>query len=115
MTGIDAAALGEDQLRPVYRERAQLLALIAAHYPAVLAYSDPSEPELPVLTLTTPAGQATWHLNPDDLDLFAHVRLVSAEQAPAWDGHTSVQKYQRLAYLVAALTTGLQHLPEVPR
>lgn len=86
----------------VYTERAHLVAYLAAQHPAVLAYSDPDEPDWPVITVATPAGQMSWHLSPDDLDLVAHVPLVSADDPRAvWDGHTTPDKYERLR----ALTT----------
>lgn len=89
----------------VYRERAHLVAHLAARpdYPSVLSYSDPDEPEWPVLTVHTPAGQLTWHIAPADLDLFAHVPVVAADDPLArWDGHTTDEKYARLR----GLTTG---------
>ncbi|WP_160051269.1 hypothetical protein [Nocardiopsis sp. FR26] len=88
----------------VYRERARLAAYVAARHPSRLAYNDPDEPDWPVLYVDTPAGQLTWHLNPADLDLVAHVPIVAPDDPAArWDGHTTPEKYRRLA----ALTTGL--------
>lgn len=81
----------------VYRERAHLLALLTTHYPSHLQ-PDPAEPDWPVLYLILPTGQATWHISPDDLGLFDHVRTDIHE---AWDGHTTEQKYERLAELTA--------------
>ncbi len=76
----------------VYRERAHLVAYLAAVHPSVLGI-DPDEPDWPVVYVSTEAGQLSWHLAPDDLPLFAHVaRSASA----AWDGHTTEQKYARL-------------------
>ncbi|MFE3461381.1 hypothetical protein ACFXKD_27875 [Nocardiopsis aegyptia] len=84
----------------VYRERAHLVAHLASQHPAVLAYSDPDEPAWPVITVSTPAGQMTWHLSPDDLDLVAHVPVVSADDPrAAWDGHDTATKYERLRAL----------------
>lgn len=86
----------------IYRERAHLVAHLAARHPAVLAYSDPAEPEWPVVTIDTPAGQLTWHISPEDADLFGHVPVVPADDPLAqWDGHTTDEKYARLR----ALTT----------
>ena len=81
-----------------YRERAHLLAYLAATTPvAVLAYSDPAE-AWPVLTVNTVAGQMCWHINPDDLDLFEHVRRTDSQVT--WDGHSTAEKYERLQRLV---------------
>lgn len=86
----------------VYAERAHLVAYLASRFPAVLAYSDPGQPEWLVITVATPAGQMTWHLSPSDLDLVAHVPLVPADDPrAAWDGHDTATKYERLRALTA--------------
>lgn len=90
-----------DERDGAYRERAQLLAEFATRYEAYLAYTDPDVPTWPVLTVETPTGQMCWHINPADLDLFGHVSWVDPV-AIGWDGHTTEEKYQRLAALVAA-------------
>lgn len=101
----DLAAAGEpapaeEALRPVYRERAQLVAHLADQYPSVIAFSDPNEPEWPVVYVDTPAGQCSWHLALADLDLFGHVEQVPADDPRAvWDGHSTEEKYRRLAAL----------------
>lgn len=77
----------------LYRERAHLVAHLAAVYPSHIGFSDPSAPEWAVVLVSLPTGQATWHISPDDMDLFAHVRTDPVE---AWDGHTTEQKYERL-------------------
>lgn len=92
-------ASGEDPaLTAAYRERAQLLALLAAIYPSHMQ-PDPAEPDWPVLYLALTTGQATWHIAPDDLELFGHVRRDLRE---AWDGHTTEEKYRRVRAEVAA-------------
>ena len=76
----------------VYRERAHLVAHLAAVYPSRIGYTDPSEPEWAVVSISLPTGQVTWHVAPDDMDLFTHVR----SGVEAWDGHTTDEKYARL-------------------
>ena len=77
----------------VYRERAHLIAHLAAIYPSVLVPgADPAEPDWPVLFITLPTGQASWHISPGDVDLFGHVQVGGAE----WDGHDTAEKYRRL-------------------
>lgn len=77
----------------VYRERAHLIAHLAAIYPAVLQHgADPAEPGWPVLYIELPTGQASWHISPDDLDLLEHVPAGAA----TWDGHDTAEKYRRL-------------------
>jgi hypothetical protein len=86
-----------------YRERAHLAAYLAARHPSRIAHNDPTAPDWPVLYVDTPAGQLTWHLNPDDLDLFTHVPVVASDDPAArWDGHTTPEKYRRLDALTQA-------------
>lgn len=97
----------------IYRERAHLVAHLAARYPSVLAYSDPAEPDWPVVTVETPAGQLSWHLDPADVDLFEHVPTVTADDPrAAWDGHDTDTKYARLRELTRALVDVLRKLNE---
>lgn len=83
----------------VYRERSHLAAHLAAGYPSVLVEgADASAPDWPVLFVKLPTGQVSWHISPDDRDLFDHVRRTVAgmPDAPAWDGHDTEEKYARL-------------------
>jgi len=80
----------------IYRERAHLVAYLAAVYPSEIAYSDPAEPNWAVVMIETPQGQLSWHIAPDDMDLFDH---VSRNDLYVWDGHTTEQKYERLRKL----------------
>ncbi|MFG1683531.1 helix-turn-helix domain-containing protein [Nonomuraea sp. NPDC049269] len=91
-----------DQPNP-YRERAYLVAHLAAQYFSAITYNDPNEPDWPVIYIETPAGQLSWHLSPDDLDLFDHVLRVTPDSI-TWDGHSTEEKYQRLAKLTAKAT-----------
>lgn len=86
----------------VYRERAHLVAHLAAIYPSHIGYSDPEEPDWAVVFISLPTGQACWHVAPDDMDLFRHVRTDITE---SWDGHSTEEKYARLD----AHTTQLAH------
>ncbi|WP_055563643.1 hypothetical protein [Streptomyces atriruber] len=90
----------------VYRERARLVALLAALYPSTLVLgADPEEPDWAVLFITLPTGQASWHIAADDLSLFHHVDLDDANTpgAPEWDGHSTAEKYERIAAHVRTL------------
>ncbi|MEW2351465.1 hypothetical protein AB0904_27830 [Streptomyces sp. NPDC006684] len=89
-----------------YHERARLLALLAAMTPgAVLAPApDADEPGWALLFLTIGGQQCTWHISPPDAGLFAHVEHVPAIDPRAqWDGHTTEEKYQRIAAHTAEL------------
>lgn len=95
---------GEHEAGPEspYRERARLIALVAAVYPSEIAYSDPNEPDYPVIIIETPSGQLSWHLAEADLDLFPHVLQHDRDCEGAhlkWDGHSTEVKYLRLASL----------------
>ena len=82
----------------LYRERAHLVAHLAALYPSHIG-TDPSEPDWPVVYVDTEAGQLSWHLSAADLPFFAHVPRGDAD----WDGHTTAQKYARLDNLTRTI------------
>lgn len=81
----------------IYRDRSHILALLALHYSGHIAFSDPSTPTWPVLTLETPHGQMSWHIHPDQLELFGHVRRADDRlAAAAYDGHSTETKHDRI-------------------
>jgi hypothetical protein len=80
-------------MESVYRERAHLVAHLAAAYPSTIGYHDPAEPDWAVVIVDLPTGQVSWHVSPDDMDLFGH---VARSDTNAWDGHSTEEKYQRL-------------------
>ncbi|MEW1547514.1 WDGH domain-containing protein [Streptomyces tsukubensis] len=82
-----------------YRERARLVAHLAALHPSHVGYGDPDAPIWAVVTIETPAGQMSWHIAPRDVPLFAHVRPTSDSDRP-WDGHSTEEKYLRLEALI---------------
>lgn len=88
-----------------YRERAQLLALLAVHHPAVLAPApDVDEDGWLILYMRIGGKVATWHIAPGDLELFDHVERVSAGDPRAWwDGHTTEEKYARIQHHVRVI------------
>lgn len=96
-----ASCRAEAERDGAYRERAQLLAWLAAQHPAVLAPApDVNEPGWQILYLNAGGQQLSWHIHPRDADLYGHVKQVPADDPRAqWDGHTTEQKYQRIAVL----------------
>jgi hypothetical protein len=97
------AAAGAERDK-AYRERAALIAYLTANYPSVIYYdADPEAPGWPVIFTDTPAGQMSWHLAECDLGLFPHVRAVLLDRPSPWDGHTTGEKYGRLADLTRAV------------
>lgn len=91
------ADLTAEDFRFVYRERARLVAFLAAVFPSVTGIDD-AEPDWPVVYVKTPEGQLSWHLSRDDLDLFPHVPRAGNV---TWDGHSTAEKHDRLARLTA--------------
>lgn len=90
-------------MNDLYRERAHLVALLAAIFPSVISYNDPKEPSWPVIYIDTVEGQLSWHICPDDMDLFKHVRVESDTNKIIWDGHTTEEKYARIVELIKSL------------
>lgn len=104
-SGREAESLGREitdlqkAVGGAYRERARLVAFLAAAHPSRLQQADDvAEPGWFVVYVDTPAGQLSWHIHPDDLELFDHVELDRAGEV-AWDGHDTDAKYARLACL----------------
>ncbi|MBN9748562.1 hypothetical protein DMP23_47090 [Amycolatopsis sp. A1MSW2902] len=107
-----------DQVRALYRERAHLVAALVraavldVGRDAVIAYNDPDEPRLPVLYADTDAGQISWHINPEDLPLFAAVPVVDPGDPRArWDGHDKQTALTRLRTLAAGQSRGPRAVP----
>lgn len=85
-----------------YSERNKLVALLSALYPS----SRERHPETDttweddwrwIIFIDLPTGQASWHIHDSELYLFEHVPY---NQGRVWDGHTTEQKYQRVADLI---------------
>jgi hypothetical protein len=79
------------------------VAVLAALMPGTLSYSDPSTPAWAVLTLDGggEGEQLSWHIAPEDLDLFPHIPVT--EEGLAWDGHSTDEKYERLREMTAVM------------
>lgn len=92
-------------LENVYRERAHLLAWLAALNPAVIAPApDVEEPDWQLLFIDAGGRQASWHIAPRDAELFVDVdRVEPGDPRAQWDGHTTTAKYLRIAAHVADL------------
>lgn len=96
----------EQQRDQAYRERAQLVAFLAACYPntSYLANAPDAGPGWMLVYVEAPAGQMSWHVAEADLPLFDH--LVEADLSDIeWDGHTTEEKYRRLESLVRSLAS----------
>lgn len=89
----------EDDLNDAYRERAELVAALirvggfdASITPAPDAFG------WSIVYVETPAGQCSWHIGPNDLDLFDET-VAAWRESVEWDGHSTAEKYQRIASL----------------
>lgn len=80
-----------------YRDRARVTAVLAGLWPSVIVRgADESCPRWWVLFVDSPAGQLSWHVHPNDRNLFTHV--AEGDVSP-WDGHSSAIKAERLNQL----------------
>lgn len=83
----------------VYEERAACVAALVCVAEErgwrVETWTDPEEPDWPVVAIELPSGQVTWHFERADFDAHGLGRLPQVE--PRWDGHSTDMKYRRLA------------------
>ncbi|MFD8027847.1 hypothetical protein ACFV3F_03655 [Streptomyces sp. NPDC059717] len=91
-----------------YRERAHLLAWLAALHPATTVITPArdvkDEDGWHLLYIVAGGWQMSWHISPRDLPLFRHVELVDpADPQAEWDGHGTEQKYERMRQHVRLL------------
>jgi hypothetical protein len=91
----------EQERDGLYTERAHLIALLAAWTnDAVIAPAADADGWQTVY-LNLDGVQASWHIARHDADLFEYVEHVTSDDPRAqWDGHTTEQKYRRIAALV---------------
>ncbi|WP_202516584.1 hypothetical protein [Streptomyces sp. SID161] len=99
----------ERERNAAYRERAQLLAWLAALHPATAVITPAAdidgEDGWQLLYLVAGGWQMSWHIHPRDADLFEHVPLVDpADPRAQWDGRGTGQKYERIRGHVRLLT-----------
>ena len=79
-----------------YTERNRLVALLASIHP-----SGVKKTAIPgwdkawhgCVYIDTPQGQASWHFHDSEAHLFANLPPYEGE----WDGHTTEEKYERIA------------------
>lgn len=82
-----------------YTERNTLVAALSKLFPASLEPHQQKEGEVwdPkwawVCIIDLPTGQASWHIQTDELHLFDHLPRNAGR---AWDGHDTPEKYRRL-------------------
>jgi hypothetical protein len=83
-------------LDPVYRERNEVVAALLRSNDWVTARVPTPEEGWWIVYAETECGQVSWHVSIRDIGLFLDVPV--ADSYP-WDGHTTPEKYARLARL----------------
>ena len=97
------AAKAEEAKDTAYSERNALVAFIASMYPSCLArhVGDPWEDDWRwIVFIDLPTGQVSWHIHDSELPQFDR---LPRDRHAEWDGHTTEEKYARLAKARAAL------------
>jgi hypothetical protein len=94
-----------------YEERNSLVAVLSKLWPSHRA-QHPDDPSWDaewrtIICIHSPVGQLTWHIHDSHRQLFAH--LLDGESH--WDGHSTAEKYQRLADLSAPPAVRAQETP----
>ena len=89
-------------LNLAYRERCAVVAALirVGGYPAQVVMAPDAEGWW-IVYAETPAGQVSWHVSPDDMDLFRDIPVAFGTYS-RWDGHTTDEKYRRVAALAPA-------------
>lgn len=100
---LDAARAEKDS---AYAERNQCVAFISKlatvlRWRAWLGRHDEADTTwdrewLSIVFVETPMGQLSWHIHDRELPLFEH---LPPKPGRAWDGHTTAEKYERMARL----------------
>lgn len=90
-----------DQKDAAYSERNQLVAALSKLFPSWIGWhegdNDDWDPEWRnVIYILLPIGQVSWHIHESELVYFSHLQK---KYGPHWDGHTTEEKYRRLAAL----------------
>lgn len=100
--GLEGAVKAKNQ---AYEERNRLVAVLARIWPSGVAKTD-IEGWDPAwhncVYIDTPVGQASWHFHDSDAHLFEGLPPYRG----AWDGHSTEEKYARLASLLNASAEG---------
>ncbi len=83
-----------------YAERDQLVAALSKLFPSHLERHPDEDTTWEdawrwIVMVQLPTGQASWHIHDSELPIFAH--LVRDIVHHTWDGHTTEEKYKRLA------------------
>jgi len=92
-----------EQKDGAYAERNKLVAALSKLFPASLERHEESDKTWEddwrwIVFINLPTGQVSWHIHDSELPLFDHLYRICGR---VWDGHTTEEKYRRLAALRA--------------
>ena len=84
-----------------YSERDQLVAALSKLFPAGLERHPDEDASWEndwrwIVFIDLPTGQASWHIHDSELSMFDHLPRFTGR---TWDGHSTPEKYARLALL----------------
>lgn len=84
-----------------YSERNKLVAALSKLFPASLERHPKDDRSWEddwrwIVMMDLPSGQVSWHVHDSELPNFNHLHR-EAENYHSWDGHTTEEKYRRLA------------------
>lgn len=84
-----------------YGERNMLVAALSKLFPASLERHQPENDDWEddwrwVVIIDLPTGQVSWHIQDGELPMFDH---LERNQGRVWDGHDTLEKYERLGKL----------------
>lgn len=83
-----------------YKERDQLVAALSKLFPSYLCHHPEDDKEWDedwkwIVIVNLPTGQCSWHIHDSEITWFDHLDRKDND----WDGHTTKQKYERVARL----------------
>lgn len=91
----------EAEKNGAYSERDQLVCALSKVWPSHLARHSDADTAWDndwrwIVCIHSPAGQLTWHIHDSERGWFEHLDVREGD----WDGHTTPEKYRRLASLL---------------
>jgi len=82
-----------------YAERDRLVAALSKCFPSHLVQHQGADWEddwRNIVCIHLPTGHVTWHIHDSEVEWFSHLPTDGLHH---WDGHTTAEKYERLAAL----------------
>lgn len=100
----DAAKLPEIEAAKdgAYKERNALVCLLSKVFHAWLERHDENDKTWEddwrwIVFIDLPTGQCSWHIHDSEIDNFEHLPFNVSRDGHGWDGHTTEEKYKRIA------------------